>query len=241
MRRIFLLTAVLAAGACSSPQNHASFGQARDQNVLLVTIDTLRGDALAIDGGPARTPNIDALAGSGVRFTFAHAHSVVTLPSHASILTGQYPFQHGVRDNSGYRLGADIETMATRLRKAGLATAAFVAAAPLDARYGLASGFDVYDGRFDDRGGGASFTLAERPATIVVARAMTWIQTQNRPWFAWVHIYEPHAPYRPPPPFDAEYRERPVLRRSGRGRSRTWSAIRCREKIAALHHRRADG
>ena len=74
------------------------------QNVLLVTIDTLRGDALGADGGPARTPNLDALAAAGVRFSFAHAQAVVTLPSHASILTGLYPFQHGYRENSGYRL-----------------------------------------------------------------------------------------------------------------------------------------
>jgi arylsulfatase A-like enzyme/Tfp pilus assembly protein PilF len=205
---MFLLAA-LAAGACSTAPPQASFGQSRDRNILLVTIDTLRADALGCDGGPARTPNIDALAASGVRFTFAHAHSVVTLPSHASILTGEYPFEHGVRDNSGYRLPAAVGTIATRLHAAGFATGAFVAAAPLDPRYGLAAGFDLYDGRFDDAGGGASFTLPERPATIVVARAMTWIQTQTRPWFAWVHVYEPHAPYRPPPPFDTEYAGRP--------------------------------
>src|SRR5205807_3906334 len=75
-----------------------------DQNVLLVTIDTLRGDALGCDGGPARTPNIDRLAAGGVRFPFAHAHTVVTLPSHATILTGLYPYQHGYRENAGYRL-----------------------------------------------------------------------------------------------------------------------------------------
>src|SRR5690242_15571355 len=75
-----------------------------DQNILLVTIDTLRGDALGCDGGGAATPNIDRIAASGVRFSFAHAHAVVTLPSHASILTGRYPYQHGYRENAGYRL-----------------------------------------------------------------------------------------------------------------------------------------
>ena len=206
---MFLFLAAVAAGACSTSSNHAVLRQARDQNVLLVTIDTLRADALGCDGGPAHTPNIDRLAGTGARFTFAHAHTVVTLPSHASILTGEYPFQHRVRDNSGYRLPAGTETIATRLHNAGFATGAFVAAAPLDARYGLTPGFDLYDGRFDDGNGGASFTLAERPAPIVVARAMTWIQTQTRPWFAWVHVYEPHAPYRPPPPFDTQYAAQP--------------------------------
>ncbi len=96
------------------------------------------------------------LAAIGGRFRFAHAHTVVTLPSHASILTGLYPFQHRVRDNSGYRLAPDTATIATRLHTAGLATAAFVAAAPLDARFGLTPGFDLYDGRFDDNGATAS-------------------------------------------------------------------------------------
>jgi arylsulfatase A-like enzyme/Tfp pilus assembly protein PilF len=181
-----------------------------DQNVLLITIDTLRGDALGCDGGPARTPNIDALAGTGLRFTFAHAHAVITLPSHASILTGLYPFQHGYRENSGYRLRAGSDTLATILKANGFATAAFVGAFPLDARFGLTPGFDVYDGRFDDAGGGGVFLLPERPATAVVARATEWINSQGSgKWFTWVHVFDPHAPYRPPSPFDSEYSGRP--------------------------------
>src|SRR5437773_10375838 len=165
-----------------------------DQNVLLVTIDTLRGDALGCYGGTARTPNIDALAAAGIRFTFAHAHSVVTLPSHASMLTGTYPFQHGLRENSGYRLAPGLQTLATLLKAQGFATGAFVGAFPLDARFGLTPGFDVYDGRFDDISGGG-FIIAERPATTVVSAATTWIRAQDgRRWFAWVHVYEPHAP-----------------------------------------------
>src|SRR5438093_9044781 len=149
-----------------------------NQNVLLVTIDTLRGDALGCYGGTARTPNIDALAGRGVRFTFAHAHSVVTLPSHASILTGTYPFQHGFRENSGYRLKPGLPTLATLLKAQGFATGAFVGAFPLDARFGLTPGFDVYDGRFDDLTGGG-FIIAERPATAVVAQATAWIRARD--------------------------------------------------------------
>jgi len=132
-----------------------------NRNVLLITIDTLRADALGCDGGPARTPAIDALAASGLRFSFAHAHAVVTLPSHASILTGLYPYQHGYRENAGYRLPAGTGTLATRLKAAGFETGAFVAAFPLDARFGLTPGFDVYDGRFDDVGSGAEFLLPE--------------------------------------------------------------------------------
>src|SRR5205085_6788503 len=94
------------------------------QNVLLITIDTLRADALGCYGGRAATPALDRLAAEGVRFAFAHAHAVTTLTSPARILTGQYPFQHGVRDNSGYRVAADARTAATRLKQAGYATAA---------------------------------------------------------------------------------------------------------------------
>src|SRR5262249_23316749 len=120
------------------------------QNVLLVTIDTLRADALGCYGGPANTPALDRLADKGVRFDFAHAHSVLTLTSHASILTGRYPFQHGLRDNSGYRLAGDARTAATMLKRAGYATGAFVAAFPVHSRFGLNVGFDLYDDRFGE-------------------------------------------------------------------------------------------
>ena len=96
--------------------------------MLLITIDTLRGDALGCDGGPARTPNLDSLAAGGIRFSFAHAQAVVTLPSHASILTGLYPFQHGYRENSGYRLTPGVQPLAARLKANGFSTGAFVAA-----------------------------------------------------------------------------------------------------------------
>ncbi|HMJ81658.1 MAG TPA: sulfatase-like hydrolase/transferase [Vicinamibacterales bacterium] len=217
-RRLAVASVVLAAGVggafyCGSRRTAGRDILAVDpqQNVLLVTIDTLRGDALGADGGPARTPNIDAIAAAGVRFSFAHAQAVVTLPSHASILTGTYPFQHGYRENSGYRLKPGMPTLATILKGRGFATGAFVAAFPLDARFGLTPGFDVYDGRFDDLTGGG-FTIVERPASAVVALATSWIdaQTGGR-WLAWVHVYEPHAPYRPPAPYDREYADRPYF------------------------------
>src|SRR5687768_12619393 len=103
-----------------------------EQNVLLVTIDTLRADALGSYGGRAATPNLDRLAESGLRFTFAHAHAVMTLPSHSSILTGRYPFEHGVRDNAGYRLEEQAETLAEMARNNGMATGAFVGAFPVN-------------------------------------------------------------------------------------------------------------
>ena len=198
---------VVATVACA-PRSR-DFTRDPDQNVLLVTIDTLRADALTIDGGPARTPNIDALAAAGIRFSFAHAHAVVTLPSHASILTGLLPYQHGYRDNTGFRLKARTDTLATRLKADGFATGAFIGAFPLDGRFGLTPGFDTYDGRFDDSGSGAAFILPERPAAVVVSHAIQWIRAQAGRWFVWVHVYEPHAPYTPPPPFDREYASQP--------------------------------
>ena len=180
-----------------------------EQNVLLITIDTLRADALGSYGGAAATPNLDRLARTGTRFEFAHAHAVVTLPSHASILTGTYPFEHGIRDNAGYRLPDDARTVAGMLRAEGFATAAFVAAFPLDSQFGLDSGFDLYDDRFGHAEGPADFTIAERPAETVVAAARAWIEQQPDRWFAWVHLYDPHAVYEPPAPFDQRYATSP--------------------------------
>src|SRR5687768_5585962 len=115
-------------------------------DVILVTIDTLRADSLGFAGNrDVSTPVLDQLATAGRVYTNAHAHNVVTLPSHVNILTGRYPFQHGVRDNSGFTLPGTVPTLAGLLKQAGYATAAFVGAYPLDSRYGLDQGFDVYD------------------------------------------------------------------------------------------------
>lgn len=200
----------MAAAAYWWPRHpQADLRRIDGQNVLLITIDTLRADALSIYGGPAHTPALDRLATEGVRFDFAHAQSVLTLPSHASILTGQYPFQHGLRDNSGYRLRGDARTAATMFKQAGYATAAFVAAFPLQSAFGLNAGFDLYDDRLGSSASASDFNVSERPATTVVPLAQTWIAARSTPWFSWVHVFEPHAPYRPPPPFDAQYAAQP--------------------------------
>jgi arylsulfatase A-like enzyme/tetratricopeptide (TPR) repeat protein len=181
----------------------------RDQNVLIVTIDTLRADVLGTNGGRARTPNIDALASQGARFDFAHAHAPLTLPSHVSIMTGLYPFEHGIRDNSGYRVPPATKTLASLLKAEGFATGAFVGGFPLAAQFGLDVGFDEYDDRFGKTQGPDDLRFAERPAAAVVAPARAWIARQHGRWFAWVHVYDPHAPYRPPAPFDGEYADDP--------------------------------
>jgi len=203
---------VLAAGAgwCLWSED-ARFDVLRtpDQNVLLVTIDTLRADALGSYGGRAATPHLDRLAADGIRYDFAHAHSVVTLPSHVSILTGLYPFQHGVRDNSGFRVAAGTETLATRLRAEGFATGAFIGAFPLDSQFGLDAGFGVYDDRLNEVSGPADFSFSERRADEVAGAALQWLTSQRGKWFAWVHVYDPHAPAKPPPPFATEYADNP--------------------------------
>jgi arylsulfatase A-like enzyme/Flp pilus assembly protein TadD len=182
-----------------------------EQNVLLITIDTLRADVLGCYGGRAATPNLDRLASLGARFDFAHAHAVITLPSHASILTGLYPTQHGVHENSGYRLAADIPTLASRLKPHGFATGAFVGAFPVDSRFGLNAGFDMYDDHYPGTSMNSEFKLPERRADAVVQVAIRWIAVQQGRWFAWVHVFDPHSPYTPPPPFDRQYAGQPYL------------------------------
>jgi arylsulfatase A-like enzyme/Flp pilus assembly protein TadD len=180
-----------------------------ERNVLFVTIDTLRADALGSYGGRASTPILDALAARGARFTFAHAHAVVTLPSHTSLMTGQYPYMHGVRDNNGYRVAADSATLAVRLKAAGFATGAFVGAFPLDQRFGLGRGFDVYDDRISEVGTTVDFALPERRADAVVSAATSWLGQQSTKWLAWVHVFDPHAPYQPPPEYASRYPDSP--------------------------------
>ena len=181
-----------------------------DQNVLLITIDTLRGDALGSYGGRAATPNLDRLAAEGVRFTFAHSHAVVTLPSHTSILTGRYPYEHGVRDNAGFRLDDKAVTVAELAKQNGLATGAFVGAFPLDRQFGLAQGFDTYDDVGGREVAQGDFAFTERRAETVVAAARQWIATrQQGKWFTWVHVFDPHSSYTPPPPYDSQYASDP--------------------------------
>ena len=173
-------------------------------SVLLVSIDTLRADALGAYGNArARTPWIDRLAREGVRFDAAHAHNVVTLPSHVNMLTGQLPFEHGVRDNNGFRVPKDTNTLAGLLKPRGFRSAGFVSAFVLDERFGLASGFDRWDSRVAGGEWSRGFVIPERPGPATVAEAVRWLASGSGPSFAFVHLYEPHAPYQPPAAFAA--------------------------------------
>ena len=179
-------------------------------SVLLVTIDTLRADHVGAYGAKTgATPHLDALAARGTVFEEALASVPLTLPSHASILSGREPPHHGVHLNGRSIFPADAPTLATVLKGRGYATAAFVAAYVLDRRFGLARGFDLYDDRIERRGAGASVLESERSCDVVAAAAEQWIALQPGSFFAWVHFYEPHAPYEPPSPYREQQGGRP--------------------------------
>ena len=201
-----IVTVILVAPACGGRAAPAlKSGQARGANVLLVTIDTLRKDRVgAFGSGRGLTPNIDRVAAQGIRYTNAFSHVPMTLPAHSSILTGLTPRHHGIHNNTTFRLDERIPTLATLLKSAGYRTGAFVGAFVLDARFGLNRGFDEYDDRIghNER---TSFQLAKRLGQDVVQSAGDWIlqpaesdPNARRPWFAWVHLFDPHAPYQAP-------------------------------------------
>ncbi len=177
------------------------------RDVVLVTIDTLRYDAVGFDGNPrGTTPNLDRFAAEGRVFTQAHSHNVITLPSHTNILTGMLPYQHGVRENAGFHLSAKIPTAATRLKAKGYATGAFVGAYVLDSRYGLNHDFDVYDELYRHLDEQFEFDIQQARAEDVVKAALEWYRGQaGRPRFLWVHVYDPHAPYEPPDEYKKKF------------------------------------
>ena len=177
-------------------------------NVLFVTIDTLRADRIGAYGyARAQTPVLDDLARRGVRFVAAQASVPLTGPSHSTIFTGLYPPAHGVRDNVVFNLGARHPTLATLLRKRGYRTAAFVAAYPVASSFGLGQGFDEFHENFHEMpvpGQGA-----ERPGNEVAEEVIAWLATPSQaPFFVWVHLYDPHAPYTPPEPYRKAFEDR---------------------------------
>ncbi len=178
-------------------------------NLLLVTLDTLRADRLGIYGyDAAETPNIDRLAAEGVRFDRVTTTVPVTLPAHASIMTGLNPLAHGVRNNGAFVLGPEATTLAEVLREQGYATGGFIGAVVLAPQFGIAQGFDHFDGlaRYQAVTGDES---GERPGEEVVAAASDWIREQQQPFFAWVHMYDPHDPYAPPEPYAGRFADNP--------------------------------
>jgi len=206
---------------------------AAPRNVILITIATLRSDRLGAYGNPSvRTPALDALARAGVVFADANAQIPSTLPSHASILTGRYPTGHGVHDNGVYVLAPQETTLAEILSDAGFATAAFVSAFVLDHRFGIDQGFATFGDTMEAplRSGAAPtpapgqaaanpiaawwvdtwFGPYQRRGESTVRYATAWLDSLRAtadapPFFMWVHLFDPHEPYDPPPPFERLY------------------------------------
>jgi arylsulfatase A-like enzyme/Tfp pilus assembly protein PilF len=170
-------------------------------NILLITVDTLRADRVGAYGYQrAKTPNLDALAAGGVLFENAITSVPLTLPSHTSVFTGTYPLHHGVRNNGNYRLAPEATTMSEVFKQRGYTTAGFVASFVLDPRFGLAQGFDHYDADVQEVSDGAWY--AERRAADVTESFLRWFRSRGqRPFFAWVHYWDPHMPYDPPEPY----------------------------------------
>jgi arylsulfatase A-like enzyme/tetratricopeptide (TPR) repeat protein len=181
-------------------------------NFLLVTIDTLRADRVGVYGyAAAQTPVLDRLAREGVLLEDAVVQVPQTRPSHASILTGRYPYEHKIRDNYSPPLDPKIPTLATLLKARGYATAAFIGAYPVARPSGLDQGFDVFDDPF---GSGENVTTRhprqERPAGEVADAALAWLgRPRTIPFFAWVHFFDPHAPYEAPAPFGKRFAKSP--------------------------------
>ena len=188
-------------------------GVVRDRlNLVIVTLDTTRADRIGAYGSrDVETPAFDRLAAEGALFEQAVSVAPLTLPAHSSIFTGKFPPEHGVRDNGGFFLGADQLTLAEILKDRGYRTGGFVAAYVLAGKWGINQGFDTYFDDFDLSGVRAvSLSAIQRPANEVLDKALPWIEQSKRtPFFAWIHLYDPHGPYRPPEPFATKYKGHP--------------------------------
>ncbi len=178
-------------------------------SVILITIDTLRADHVGCYGAQSvKTPTLDGLARDGVVFEHALSQVPLTWPSHAVILTGTYPFQNGVQDFTGQPLDPQIRSVAQAFKKSGYSTGAVVSAFVLDRSWGLARGFDFYDDAFSAKTFAVKDAgLVDRRAAESVQKAIGWLaKTPHRPFFLWLHLYDPHSPYDPPEPYRTEYR-----------------------------------
>lgn len=211
-RWIFLAASCLSACVATPP---APSLPPLPDHVLIITVDTLRADRVGIYGGRGvDTPNMDRLAREGAMAREANVQAPLTRPSHVSLFTGLYPAQHGIRDNISPALAADVPTMAEAFKAAGFRTAGFVSSIVLSRQSGLGRGFDDFSDRFDlgaDAADEARFLdILEKRGDVAVADAVAWLDGHAADrMFAWVHLYDPHAPYEPPEPYASRYADRP--------------------------------
>src|SRR6266851_10464338 len=181
-------------------------------NVVVITIDTLRADHLGCYGDQQiRTPNIDSLAADSVRFERAYTPVPVTLPAHTVLFTGTYPLLSGIHDFSANKLSPAQPTLASVLKEQGYTTGAVIGSAVLDSRFGLNRGFDFYYDHFDfNRLQESNLDEMERPGNVVADTSLDWLAKNNQnKFFLWMHLYDPHFPYRPPAPYSDQYKDRP--------------------------------
>jgi arylsulfatase A-like enzyme/Tfp pilus assembly protein PilF len=202
--RCALLAGFLAVG-------YVSLAAPVSPSVVFITIDTLRADHLGCYGDKQiRTPNIDALAADSTRFDRAYTAVPVTLPSHTVIFTGTYPMLSGVHDFAANRLSPTQPTLASVLKENGYTTGAVIGSAVLDSRFGLNHGFDFYYDHFDfNRLQESNLDEMERPGNVVADVTLDWLaQNYQKKFFLWMHLYDPHYPYRPPAPYSQQYKDR---------------------------------
>src|SRR6266536_1936438 len=205
-RSLALLVLAFAAGsiliAFSAPR--PALQADTRPNLLLVTVDTLRADRVGAYGFPGgTTPTLDRVAREGILMEDAVSHVPQTRPSHVSLFTGRLPFEHGIRDNFSKPLDPGTPTLASILKERGYATGGFIGAYPVSRDSGLSRGFDAFDDPFAAASSVATRRdRSERRGQEVVDRALEWLRApRSAPFFAWVHLFDPHAPYDPPPPF----------------------------------------
>jgi arylsulfatase A-like enzyme/Flp pilus assembly protein TadD len=210
MKKAIAFISFLAACSLGQPSLGAQTGGA-ELNILLVTVDTLRPDRLSCyDPKHLQTPRMDALAAKGLLFERAFAHDPLTLPSHANILLGTTALAHGIAENSLSIVGKDRLTLAELLKERGYSTGAFVSAFPLDSRFGLDQGFDIYDDSFPAKAA-ADGLFQERRAEKTVSAALEWLAGRKGRWFCWIHLWDPHAPYAAPEPYGSRFKDRPYI------------------------------
>lgn len=206
MKRALLAVVIAAVASTACRGRRAAETEFRGAPVILISIDTLRADHLPAYGyRGVETPAIDALRRDGVLFTRAYSHVPLTLPSHASILTGLLPPKNHVRDNIGYRVDPRLPTIASMLHASGYTSGAAISAYVLRGSAGLKESFDFYDDAIQNKPGTPVGAL-QRAGTATAAIAKSWIaQHDSAPFFFFLHLYEPHSPYSPPEPFYSRY------------------------------------
>ena len=180
-------------------------------NIVLISIDTLRADRLGVYGyARAETPRIDRLAREGIRFEQVISPMPLTLPAHTSLMTALPTPAHGVQDNGAFEIALGATTLAEQLQEAGYENGAFIGAFVLHSRWGLNRGFAEYNDNFEYAQPGGMPGQVERRAEAVIDAALEWLrQPREGPWFAWVHLYDPHSPYSAPEPYLSRYADRP--------------------------------